>query len=134
MEQAKKICIIDDDPIFVFTTKKRLEVSGFCEPLLVYKNGKEAFDGLKTAIDNNEPLPDVIFLDINMPIWDGWDFLNAFSKIPTEKKINLFIVSSSNYPDDIEKAKSYNTLVSDFIVKPITAEKIEYAMRGGNEQ
>jgi CheY-like chemotaxis protein len=79
-------------------------------------------------------LPDIIFLDINMPVMDGWEFLNEFIKIKNnfEKKITLYVVSSSIDPRDLERAKSIN-LVTDYLIKPIELKKFEKIFdRNGN--
>ena len=124
MKKLNSICIIDDDPVHTFTTKQIIKSQkNFCDTIIVFKDGKEGFDGLKTMLDNKEELPDLILLDINMPIWDGWDFLNEFTKLSTPKKIIIYIVSSSNHPDDIDKAKQYK-LVDNFIIKPVTIDKL----------
>jgi len=80
MSKNRRICIIDDDPICVFTTKIMLEVSKVFDDIQVFNSGKEAFDILSKKSD--EDLPGVVILDINMPIWDGWDFLDEIVKTP----------------------------------------------------
>lgn len=69
-------------------------------------------------IQNSEKLPQVIFLDLNMPVWDGWQFLDEFTKIPIEQKITIFILTSSNNGEDIKRAERYS-LTSNYLVKPI---------------
>jgi len=128
MKKIDIVCIIDDDPVHIFVTKKVLELGEMCESIMVFKNGQEAYDKLRAICINGEILPDVILLDLNMPIWDGWDFLDAFTQIPIEKKIIIYIVTSSNDPSDIRKAKSYEQ-VSNFIVKPITIEKLKIELK-----
>lgn len=114
-------CIIDDDPVFVFGAKRIMEIADFCSNFLVFNNGEEALNNLKPIILSGETVPDVILLDLNMPIMDGWEFLDNFIKIDTEKKMLIYIVSSSIDPTDIIKAKSYKDL-NNFIIKPITRE------------
>ena len=124
MKRIDIACIIDDDPIFVFGAKKIMSLIDFCNSLLVFRNGKEALSNLKTIITNNEKLPDVILLDLNMPILDGWQFLEEFVKIRCKKEIIIYIVSSSVDPEDVYRAKSFEN-VSDYIVKPISIEKLK---------
>lgn len=128
MKKIDIACIIDDDPIFVFGVKKIMKLINFCKSLMVFTNGEEALNNLKTIISANEKLPDVILLDLNMPVLDGWQFLEEFTKIRCEKKIIIYLVSSSVDPEDLLKAKSYE-LVSDYIVKPVTIEKLENMLR-----
>ncbi|XLS28605.1 response regulator [Flavobacteriaceae bacterium M23B6Z8] len=112
-------CLIDDDPIFVFGAKKMMELADFCNSFLVYKNGYEAINALTAIIKSQEDLPDIILLDLNMPILDGWQFLDEFLAIDVPKRILIYVVSSSKDPSDINRAKSYKQ-VNNFIVKPIS--------------
>ncbi|MFV8337717.1 response regulator [Flavobacterium sp. LB3P21] len=120
-------CIIDDDPIFVFGTKRIMEIANFCESFMIFRNGKEAFDKLKAIIIADEKLPDLILLDLNMPIWDGWQFLDEFIKIPNVNPITIYIMTSSVDPEDIEKAKTYDA-VSNYLIKPITMAELKKLM------
>lgn len=127
MKKINTICIIDDDPIFRFGTKKMMETVQFSLKFLVYKNGKDAFDNLLPQIQMNSNLPDVILLDLNMPIMDGWQLLDELAKIPNAKNIPIYIVSSSVDSRDVKKAKSYK-MVSKYIVKPFSISKIQELM------
>ena len=120
-----KIFLIDDDKIFVFLTKKTIESTEIPTRVQVFGDGEEAIKHLKKIGQSAELLPDIICLDLSMPIMDGWEFLDEFILLkPTiPKKVILYLVSSSISPHDIEKAKSIS-VVSDFIVKPIAKEKI----------
>ncbi|SHJ12165.1 response regulator [Aquimarina spongiae] len=123
MKKIDIACIIDDDPIFVFGVKKVMQLADVCTNFLIYRNGKEALDALTKLISDEEKLPDVILLDLNMPILDGWQFLDEFIKVPVSKKITVYIVSSSVDPKDVLRAKSYS-IVNNYIVKPITMKKL----------
>ena len=95
MKKIDIVCIVEDDPTHLFITRKYLELSGIVENIMIYKNGKEAYDKLKAIFLNSESLPEIILLDLNMPIWDGWQFLEEFNKIPIEKEIKIYILTSS---------------------------------------
>lgn len=123
MKKIKLTYLIDDDEIYIFTTKKLINKIDFCEEVAVFQNGKEAIDAIKFTLRNKNELPDVILLDLNMPIMDGWQFLDEFIRIKSEKQIKIYIVSSSVDPSDIERANTYN-MVSNYIVKPISREKL----------
>ena len=128
MNKVDIACIIDDDPIFVFGTKKIMKLANFCNSFLVFHNGEEALNHLKPIIEsNNDSLPDVILLDLNMPVMDGWEFLDEFIKIPCEKEITIYIVTSSIDPIDMDRAKDYDN-ISNYLIKPITSQKLQEIM------
>lgn len=130
MKTLKNTCIIDDDPIFVFGTKRMMKQLNFSEDILVYENGQDAILNLRKMIDDDIPLPSVIFLDLNMPIMNGWEFLDDFAKIPNSKRehVIVYIVSSSIDPRDIERVEKYNT-VNKYMIKPVTAEDLERVLQ-----
>lgn len=117
--------IVDDDPIHQFGMKVLLKKVKFSNEVLVFHNGQEAIDALMGLLDRGEKLPSVIFLDLNMPIKDGWGFLDDFVKIPHQnrEKVTIYVVSSSINPSDQEKAKNYE-VVSNYIVKPIAESQL----------
>ncbi|MFV8226850.1 response regulator [Christiangramia aquimixticola] len=132
MKKIDIACIIDDDPIFVFGTKKIMKLANFCNSFMVFHNGEEALDKLKPIIESNgTALPDVILLDLNMPIMDGWEFLDEFIKIPSQKEITIYIVTSSIDPHDIERAKDYDK-ISNYLIKPISSEKLHQIVSSGS--
>ena len=120
MRKVNLTYIVDDDKIFVFVLKKILEKNKSFNQILDFKNGEEV---LKRLLDSDIVLPDIILLDINMPVIDGWQFLEQIEKLPNKDKLNVFIISSSIDTNDIEKSKSFST-VKDFISKPINNDKI----------
>ncbi|MCW2120557.1 response regulator [Flavobacterium sp. 7A] len=124
MKKIDQVCIIDDDPTHLFITKKYVELSGLVENIIVYKNGKEAFDKLQAIFRASEKLPEIILLDLNMPIWDGWQFLEEFLKIPIQSKIHIFILTSSVNLDDKIQADKFN-INGKYLVKPITFGEIK---------
>ncbi|MFM9987784.1 two-component system response regulator [Flavobacterium sp.] len=120
MKKVNLTYIIDDDKIFIFVLKKLLGKNESFDQVLDFKNGEEV---LKILSDKNNILPSIILLDINMPVIDGWQFLEQIEKLPNKNKLNIFIMSSSIDANDIEKSKSFST-VKDFISKPINNEKL----------
>src|SRR6185503_5885296 len=106
-------------------SKKIIEVAKFASIVNSYQDGATALDELKQIIKTNPAaFPDVIFLDINMPDLDGWEFLDEFKKLPESilKKCKVFMLTSSIDDHDIEKSKSYK-IVYDFISKPLSFSK-----------
>lgn len=115
------VYFIDDDPIFVFVSRKLVIEEKFCDTLKVFENGKLAIEDL-IDIDNSEgQLPSIIFLDLSMPVMNGWEFLDSFQAAPIvqKNKIKIIVMSSSINPLEIDLIKSY-PIVEDYIVKPLT--------------
>jgi len=125
MNKLRTSCIIDDDDIIVYGIKRTMKELNFCDHLLVYNNGQEALTGLKEISANEEDFPSVIFLDLNMPIMDGWEFLEALTKFPgfQKEKMTIYIISSSVDPRDLLRVKDYG-IVRKYILKPITSEDL----------
>lgn len=126
MNKLQTSCIIDDDDIIVYGAKRIMKEISFSDHILVFNNGQDALTGLKEVGANGEDFPSVIFLDLNMPIMDGWEFLEAFIKFPGFQKENvtIYIISSSVDPRDLLRAKEYS-IVSKYILKPITTEDLK---------
>lgn len=112
--------LVDDDKVFQFITGKILRSLNVIDSLLQFENGLPLLEYLQNNFDKSESLPDVIFLDIQMPFMDGWQFLQEYSnlQISFTKQIKIYILSSSISLYDKEKAKAYNH-IKDFLVKPV---------------
>lgn len=126
MNKIKNLTIVDDDDTFVFLTKKIINMTNLVEQIMVFSNGLDALMFLKEKKHQEAELPEIILLDLNMPIMDGWQFLEKFTTFYTKlvKKITIYICSSSISPQDILRAKTINE-VSDYIIKPITKDKLK---------
>lgn len=131
MEKISKVCLIDDDDIYQFLVKKELKDSKMVDNTMVFSNGSKALDFITSAQDKPDELPDIIFLDINMPIMDGWEFLDRFIPLRPRlsKEITILIVTSSFDPDDMKRAKKYSE-ISDYIVKPVKRNHLVNVLRG----
>ncbi|HYG18211.1 MAG TPA: response regulator [Ohtaekwangia sp.] len=119
------ITLIDDDPICHLISSRMinifssLEVESFTDPV-------KALDTLQQRAGLEPPkLPDVILLDIDMPGMNGWQFLDAFERLPSDvlQKTAVMMLSSSYHSEDIETSKRYKT-VKHFFSKPLTEEKV----------
>ena len=130
MNRIKTCCIIDDDPIFIYGTKRMMKETDFCESIVVYNNGKDALIGLRESYEITHKLPQVIFLDLNMPIMNGWEFLDEFIRMPSDSLDTtvIYVISSSVDPRDIEKVKEYE-LISSYILKPITPNDLKTVLK-----
>lgn len=126
MKKAELAFIIDDDNLYTNVLTKMVKVKKACHNIMVFENGAEALEYLDFALQDSSKVPDVILLDINMPIMDGFDFLDQYinleHKLP--KPVIIYMVTSSVSRKDKERAEQYSQ-VSQFIVKPITMDQIE---------
>ncbi len=131
-QNIESVCIIDDDSIYINLVSKIIQLKKLSQSVLVFNNGKEALDFFRESIKNDAQIdvPQVIFLDLNMPVMDGWEFLNEFSKIRNDIQdvIDLYVVSSSIDSRDIDRAKSID-VVSDYLAKPITLDDFVRVLR-----
>ena len=124
-KKIKTIVLIDDDNDTNIYNEFILSDTGIVENIVIFQNGKTALDFL-TKKDNtgHYPQPEIIFLDINMPIMNGWEFLVAYEKITAEQRAGVIItmLSSSMNPDDKIKAEKMD-IINGFINKPLTEMK-----------
>jgi len=122
MKKINTLCVIDDDDIYTFTIKRIIAKAEVAEKTIFFHNGQVAIDFFHNCLELISNLPDMILLDLNMPVLDGWQFLDEFIKLVPRlgKKILIYIVSSSIDEDDFKRAKAMEQ-VSDFIVKPLNA-------------
>ena len=126
----KAIWVIDDDPIYQIIINKIIQRSEMFSTITSFKNGKEAIDALQetvnTTTDNIEILPDIILLDINMPVMDGWEFMEKMGLLKSKfsKNITVYIVSSSIAAEDKNKSKTYSDILG-YLSKPVTINDLE---------
>ncbi len=131
MKKINTFCIVDDDDLYQFTTTHLLKKSELVNKIIVFSNGLSAINFLKEEIGNEENIPDVVFLDINMPVMDGWEFLEEYLLIKPmiPKTVVIYMVSSSVDEKDVIKAKSISEL-SGYLVKPISSDHIMDVISG----
>ncbi len=123
------VMLIDDNEIDNLINKKMIEAANITEHIYVHSGAKSAIEFLSNieGLNQTKPniLPEVIFLDIDMPLMDGFQFLDLFSKLneETKKRCKIIMLTSSINPQDISKSKNYN-YVKEYINKPLTQQNI----------
>jgi CheY-like chemotaxis protein len=122
--------IIDDDEIYKYGFRKYVTIKGLCSKIVDFPNGNEAINFLKDSA-NIDNLPDVIFLDIDMPVMDGWEFIVAFEQIKAciNKKIAIFLVTSCISYQDIVRVQNHPD-ITDYIIKPIDSQQFSAVFNG----
>ncbi|MEY5049373.1 MAG: hypothetical protein RLZZ175_2732 [Bacteroidota bacterium] len=123
MKKINSIFVIDDDDICQYIAVSIIEHSELVKHTKVFNNGKEAIIYLENNCQILENIPEIILLDLTMPVMDGWEFIENYIKLKPRigKKVYIYIISSSINPYDFERAKNISE-VSDYIVKPLTLE------------
>ena len=131
MTHPEIIGIIDDDDIYRFMTVKTIQSMKLPTKNLTFTDGEEALEFIIENMDNKQKLPDVILLDVNMPVLDGFGFMQEFIKVKPllAKRINIFMISSSANPADMNRAKSIPD-ITDYFVKPIEPGKLMRMLAG----
>ena len=129
-ERIALVMLVDDNDTDNFISKRIIEITKFAHRIEVKNSGKSALEYLEKEKDNPENLPNIIFLDINMPIVDGFVFLFEFDMFPDEvkEKCRVVILSSSDNKKDIEKIVD-NEHVVKFVTKPLSAQALNEIKR-----
>ena len=125
MTKLDLVCVIDDDLIYSIAVKHIINRSAISENVVFFKNGQTALDFFEKNLEKLDLLPDLILLDLNMPVLDGWQFLDKYEPLidNIEKVIPVYIVSSSIDDEEHRKAESFKS-VKNFITKPITIAQL----------
>ncbi|UMY64334.1 MULTISPECIES: response regulator [unclassified Flavobacterium] len=123
-----KILCVDDDPIALLLSKLVITKSGFANDIVTLANGQEAVVYLQNELQKTGGKGPklLILLDLNMPVMDGWEFLQQFTEKLQDAYADtrIILLSSSVDPNDIRKAKDFS-MVLDFFPKPLTKEMLE---------
>ena len=123
MDFKINLLVIDDDDINIFIIKKIVEKTGFAVNMVAKTNGQLAIDYLKEIAGDPQQFPHLILVDINMPVLNGWEFIEAYENMNINKAVDMYMLSSSVYENDIEKAKTYK-VVKGFISKPLSIDRL----------
>lgn len=120
------VMLVDDNDTDNFISKRIIEITDFAKVVIVKSSGKSALDYLDENRENVDGLPEIIFLDINMPIVDGFVFLYEFEKFNdiVKDKCRVIILSSSDNKRDIDKIVNNNYVIK-FVTKPLTEHSLE---------
>jgi len=126
----EKVMVIDDSHFDRLIAGKVIQLSKFAEDVITIDSALGGIDYLNSNVDNPEEIPEIIFLDIRMPMVDGFGFLKKFENSPKllHEKCKIYMLSSSLDPEDIKRANKCK-YVHGFILKPLTIEKLLHLMQ-----
>lgn len=126
MARFEHVLLVDDNEIDNFINERIIVSSGFSANVVVKFSADAALDYLREASASTEQVPDVIFLDLNMPVKDGFGFLNDYAQLSdvVKSKAKVIVLSSSISPDDINRA-SVNPHVYKYLNKPLSEKYLE---------
>lgn len=128
MNILKRVVLIDDDEVNNFVCESIIRNENFAEEVISFQGAEEALTFLQSAVNHTgDQFPDLIFLDINMPGMDGWNFIDEYRKLPeyATQKCNLFMLSSAVDRKDIMCARSHEE-VKEFFSKPLSPEILSF--------
>ncbi len=125
MKRIINLFVIDDDKIYHFLFKNLLKQNDIHVRATYFTNGADAVEFIRNCSEEDQP--DLILLDINMPIMNGWQFLEEYNKLKGIIKNDciVYMISSSNNDVDIERSKSFDGVVKDYFLKPICKEDLD---------
>ena len=116
--EMKKILLVDDDPVFQAVARKMIENCQLVDYIISsFRNWKEALDHLKQV--TSSPDDSLVLLDLNMPVMNGWEFLEELKKYPLLQRLKVVIVSSSPNAEDIKLSRSIEQVL-DYVLKPMS--------------
>jgi CitB family two-component system response regulator MalR len=127
--KALNILLVDDDEMCVFIHSKVLELSGCCNKTKSACNGQRALEYLRDAASGSHPVPDIIFLDLQMPLMNGLDFLEAYQSLPFARKEQIAIVLLSSSVSEKDKEYAMSRGVRHYLTKPFTLDAFYSVIR-----
>ncbi len=119
------VLIVDDDDISQFLLQSKLKKQSFAKKYHAFESAQEALQFLENHKDDPDELPDLVFLDINMPEMNSWEFLEKYETITfsLSKEVRVCILTSSVFEKDIKRAKA-NPLIDEYLVKPVKEDAL----------
>lgn len=128
MKKLDTVFLIDDDEVIVYLTNKLIASSEFCENIENFFDAQSALNRLNELRANGELYPDAILFDLNMPVMDGWQFIEAAQKVTEFRRLNFIVFTTSIDAADKNKSLKYK-MIKDFITKPLTPQKLDKILR-----
>ena len=130
MKKLRAILLVDDSEPTNFLHQMIVEKSGFAESCIAKNSGEAALEYLTTKVDGKYPKPEALFLDINMPRMNGWEFLEEYFKLPISQQADVIVcmLTASLNTDDKERAEELLGQ-NHFANKPLTVEKLEKILK-----
>ena len=125
----KKVLLVDDDLVFNLLSRKTLEKLGLADEVQTALNGTEALKLLNKYLKGSQSMPDVILLDLNMPIMDGFQFIDEFAKMGQEVTGNCKVVMLTSSVDDQDLINGYGLGANSYLRKPVDFEKFVRAIQ-----
>jgi CheY-like chemotaxis protein len=126
LKKINAVFLIDDDAINNYINARLIKRLEIADDLIVSLNGREALNYLSERVANSGDCPSLILLDINMPVMDGFEFVNSFKSLggfDNKDEVVIYMLTTSENVKDIEKARKYPE-ISGLLNKPLTEEKI----------
>ncbi len=123
---SMNVLLVDDDATFRFIVQTICNKSGLAQVIQESFNGREAMDYIEENIQIDGTLPDLVLLDLNMPVMDGWEFLDSLPKVVNNRvaELPVIILTSSINTQDRERAQKY-PCVKGVFSKPLTSAQLE---------
>ena len=123
MKKIGCVLLVDDDVTTNFYNEYEIQKSALFDSVEVTHNGKEAIDYIKRAVESGVGIPDVILLDVNMPVMNGFEFLESYSQFDLKNNLVIVMLTTSMHNDDIESA-GLSRLIDAYMEKPLNIEKL----------
>ena len=127
MRKLKSVLLIDDDVVNNFINTTLFEKLKICKNINIFKNGREGLNFLKETCHNPGQCPELVLLDINMPVMDGYDFVQEFNELNLHHRINIAVLTTSTRLQEEEMMR--NLGVRHFFRKPMSEEKIKFLLQ-----